>query len=441
MYFDPSGHTRVFVNVRADGSRWVPEARGYVNPTTGTIVSRTPEWTNSGSSSNSSSGSGGQSAVESVQNAWIAASRSVVSRTDMSTNTQSDSNTRTNNRSSGISVADISRSRGYSFRFMANFNDTGKSAIVINANRVAFILHEDINFYINAAGRAIYLNIPSSAVISNAPNPKAARVEETENGRVIEMPNPRGGVHRYTEWVDFYVAPNGIAYFFSSVRTLTEGQGHRITDISNPQRFIFVSDKDRPYVFGEDYYISHDDRAFFTHGIPAPGLTGPSGHHITADRSFMIINNVRMNYNEDNNLVELPRSGVGFVTYDTLRWGAPHVIESLLNLGENWVRLHPTVLQIGNLSNRDGEGPGHNSHFDGLSVDMRPVRTDNRVTGSNHWNQITYSQTRTDDLVRMLTSDPNVRRIFFNDPYLVSKYTQVQRLVDHDDHLHIDFNR
>jgi len=59
MYFDPTGHSRVFVDVRSDGSRWIPEARGYVHPVTGSVVSRTPEWTTSGGSSSSSGGSSG----------------------------------------------------------------------------------------------------------------------------------------------------------------------------------------------------------------------------------------------------------------------------------------------------------------------------------------------------------------------------------------------
>jgi len=61
MYFDPTGHAPVFVDVLPDGSRWIPEAGGYVHPVTGNVVSTTPVW--AGGSSGGSSGGGGLGGV------------------------------------------------------------------------------------------------------------------------------------------------------------------------------------------------------------------------------------------------------------------------------------------------------------------------------------------------------------------------------------------
>lgn len=137
----------------------------------------------------------------------------------------------------------------------------------------------------------------------------------------------------------------------------------------------------------------------------------------------------------------LPRSGPGFISSaaTSRQFGLPETIQTLLAIGAAWEHAHPDgpILNIREISLQGG-GPisGHKSHRQGIDVDIRPVRNDNKQ-GPITFRSPEYAQDLTQQLVDLIRVNGilRVQFIFFNDPAIKG----VQHWPNHDDHLHIRF--
>jgi Putative peptidoglycan binding domain/Penicillin-insensitive murein endopeptidase len=137
----------------------------------------------------------------------------------------------------------------------------------------------------------------------------------------------------------------------------------------------------------------------------------------------------------------LPRSGPGFISSvpESQQFGLPETIRALLAIAAAWEHAHPggPVLNIRDISLQGG-GPmhGHKSHRQGIDVDIRPVRNDNKQ-GPITFRSSAYAQDLTQQLVDLIRVNGilRVQFIFFND----SAINGVQHWPNHDDHLHIRF--
>lgn len=140
----------------------------------------------------------------------------------------------------------------------------------------------------------------------------------------------------------------------------------------------------------------------------------------------------------------LPPVGRGFTTYRRSPGGADQfgrasTIRALIALGDAWAGRHdrPRV-QIGDISRRGGGPfPPHAAHQRGNEADIRPMRNDN-LEAPVRWDSLAYSHTLTRELVQLIRANNPGVVIFFNDPALISERL-TQRLVGHDDHLHLRF--
>ncbi len=146
------------------------------------------------------------------------------------------------------------------------------------------------------------------------------------------------------------------------------------------------------------------------------------------------------------NGVRLPASGVGYYTYNPATqqppggpdrtWGTARLVREVIDLGRWWARTYPKQppLGIGDLSRPSGgafHGPvvGHQSHQNGLDVDIRLVRRDGARA------QVDPSQAVVDRLVSrgasLVLIGPNLD--------LRGPSGVVMPWPAHDDHLHVRF--
>jgi hypothetical protein len=75
---------------------------------------------------------------------------------------------------------------------------------------------------------------------------------------------------------------------------------------------------------------------------------------------------------------------------------------------------------------------GHHDHNDGLSIDVRPARTDGAQAPVSYQDP-QYDRDATQRLVDAFRSTGQVSKIYFNDPQI----SGVQPLAGHDNHLHV----
>ncbi len=153
------------------------------------------------------------------------------------------------------------------------------------------------------------------------------------------------------------------------------------------------------------------------------------------------------------NGVRLPASGVGYYTYNPATqqppggadrtWGTARLVREVIDLGRWWARTHPTQppLGIGDLSRESGgafHGPvvGHQSHQNGLDVDIRLVRRDGARASVD---PSTYDRALTQALVDRLVSRGATLVLIGPNLDLHGPSGTVMRWPAHDDHLHVRF--
>lgn len=126
------------------------------------------------------------------------------------------------------------------------------------------------------------------------------------------------------------------------------------------------------------------------------------------------------------------------VTADTLQ--SLYLLDQKLTVLELMgYREIPQRVQVGDMSRADGKRYGpHRGHRDGTEVDMRPAtQTESQRAVGDFKTNANYSPEKTRILVDLLTGDPNLERILFND----SSISGVKEAAGHDDHLHLDFKK
>jgi len=145
----------------------------------------------------------------------------------------------------------------------------------------------------------------------------------------------------------------------------------------------------------------------------------------------------------------LPESGDGFRTFlregGATQFGTQKAITALIDLASAWFPKHPECpIQFGHIS-RKGGGPfistvnpgklAHQTHRDGRTVDIRPIRKDNKMmpteTGSAQ-----YDPVRTKELVVMIRERHPGVDIIFNDRSL-NRAGLTRNFTGHNDHLHV----
>jgi peptidoglycan hydrolase-like protein with peptidoglycan-binding domain len=148
--------------------------------------------------------------------------------------------------------------------------------------------------------------------------------------------------------------------------------------------------------------------------------------------------------------VILPESGEGFRTFLREPGGATQVgtlegITALVELARAWNQKHPEVaLQYGHISREGGipffstVNPGtlaHETHRNGRTVDVRPIRKDNNMSGTDVREQ-QYDQARTKELVLLIRErHPGVDIILNDSSFNAAGLTR--RFKGHFDHLHV----
>jgi hypothetical protein len=103
-------------------------------------------------------------------------------------------------------------------------------------------------------------------------------------------------------------------------------------------------------------------------------------------------------------------------------------------LEHKWGAIDDRKIGIGNISVAGGVTfEKHNTHKSGLEVDIRALRKDGRQIPVRY-TELHYDQAATRRMVETMWQTGMVKRIYFNDVAI----PLVQRLVNHDNHLHVE---
>jgi murein endopeptidase len=154
------------------------------------------------------------------------------------------------------------------------------------------------------------------------------------------------------------------------------------------------------------------------------------------------------------NGVQLPAEGTQFFTWDPVfkrspnrpwrRWGSDRLLRMLLHVLDEYFAAHPDAprVGIGDLSRPHGGvfderfgGRGHGSHQNGLDVDVYYPRLDRQELAPKQPSQIDRALAQ--DLVTRFVAAGAVKAFVGPRTGLRGPRTIVQRLVYHDDHVHV----
>lgn len=130
--------------------------------------------------------------------------------------------------------------------------------------------------------------------------------------------------------------------------------------------------------------------------------------------------------------------GVGYYVYGTPANGGnqyahPAMLSLLFWVEHQWQPTDPRKFGIGNISLANGvRNPPHDSHVNGLQMDVRALRVDGLQTGV-WWQHHEYDRAATARLIGLFRTHPFVKIILFNDPEIHG----VQPWKHHDDHFHV----
>jgi hypothetical protein len=131
--------------------------------------------------------------------------------------------------------------------------------------------------------------------------------------------------------------------------------------------------------------------------------------------------------------------GAGYYVYGTPEHGAgqyahPAMLCLLLFVEREWASIDRRRFGIGNISQADGVPyPRHDSHRDGLQVDVRLLRLDGVEGRVSRFQRDLYDKEATAKLIRIVLSHPLVKVVLFNDPDIPG----VTSWENHDDHFHV----
>lgn len=129
----------------------------------------------------------------------------------------------------------------------------------------------------------------------------------------------------------------------------------------------------------------------------------------------------------------------GYYVYGTPGKGAgqyahPAMMIVLLYVEREWQTGDHRKFGIGNISLAGGKVfEPHDSHQDGLQVDVRPLRIDGNHVPVKYF-QSGYDKAATTRLISIFQSHPMIKKVFFND----SSIPGVRPMTSHDDHFHVE---
>jgi peptidoglycan hydrolase-like protein with peptidoglycan-binding domain len=142
---------------------------------------------------------------------------------------------------------------------------------------------------------------------------------------------------------------------------------------------------------------------------------------------------------------ELPRFGTtALCDYSAgngpANWGTAETIATIEAAGRSMVGAGYGRVAVGDVSfELGGPLPGHETHRQGLDVDLRLMRKANdQCSARTRWSLTTYDRTATRALILAIraATPGHVKLIYFNDPVLISEGLTTP-LAGHDDHLHV----
>jgi murein endopeptidase len=128
----------------------------------------------------------------------------------------------------------------------------------------------------------------------------------------------------------------------------------------------------------------------------------------------------------------------GYYVYGTPDQGAgqyahPEMLTILFFIERQWQSVDRRKFGIGNISLAGGgRFKPHDSHKDGLQVDVRPLRKDGARVAVNYF-QSGYDKDATARLIGLFRAHPAVMKVYFNDPSIPGVFP----LANHDNHFHV----
>ncbi|WP_170108477.1 DUF637 domain-containing protein [Limnohabitans curvus] len=115
-------------------------------------------------------------------------------------------------------------------------------------------------------------------------------------------------------------------------------------------------------------------------------------------------------------------------------YGREETLTALESIGTAWKDSGATKnIVVTEISQEIGPTPGHKTHDEGASVDIRPIRASG--TGGLSYKDPNYDQPATQNLVNIIKQQYPDAIIYFNDPNIVG----VKPWPGHNDHLHVGF--
>jgi penicillin-insensitive murein endopeptidase len=130
--------------------------------------------------------------------------------------------------------------------------------------------------------------------------------------------------------------------------------------------------------------------------------------------------------------------GAGYYVYGSPGHGAgqyahPLMMSVLFFVEREWQTGDHRKFGIGNISLAGGGVfDPHESHQDGLQVDVRPLRIDGSQVPVKYF-QSGYDRAATAKLISIFQSHPLVKQVYFNDHEIPG----VKSLINHDNHFHV----
>jgi murein endopeptidase len=128
----------------------------------------------------------------------------------------------------------------------------------------------------------------------------------------------------------------------------------------------------------------------------------------------------------------------GYYVYGTPDQGGgqyahPEMLTILFYIERQWQSIDCRKFGIGNISLAGGgKFKPHDSHKDGLQVDVRPLRKDGARVAVNYF-QSGYDKVATARLIGLFRAHPAVTKVYFNDLSIPG----VLPLANHDNHFHV----
>lgn len=141
----------------------------------------------------------------------------------------------------------------------------------------------------------------------------------------------------------------------------------------------------------------------------------------------------------------LPRTPAesGYYTYGKMdkkpdrggyQYPHPVMMQAILRVALEWQAIDRRRIGIGNISRADGfDDDDHDSHLNGLQVDVRPIRRDSREIPVTWQDKTHYDREATARLIELFRTFAPVKVVLFNDTSI--PFVKMARR--HDDHFHV----